>query len=462
MKKTALLLACGAVVVIAMGAVVINLFPRQHTFTFPAQLAPTQPTALTSVSAETDDSLDDWPQWRGVHRDAIAGSTDLLTQWPEQGPPLLWTATGLGQGMAGVSIAQQSVFTMGLRDGKVRLVSVNAKDGSQRWASEIGGGGEPNGTPTVDGQQVFAITREGKLVCADVASGKIAWSRDFVNDFGGSIPTWGYSESPLVDEGRVICTPGANDAVIVALDRSNGELVWKATLPEAMRNKGHSGAGYSSIVISHAAGVKQYVQMLGCGAVGFAAADGAPLWGYSRVANSTAVIPTPIVHDDYVFVSSGYGAGAALLKVTRTETGVAAEEVYFHGGGEVQNHHGGMVLVDGYVYLGHGQNKGFPLCLDLVSGAVQWGPERGPGAGSAAVAFADGRLYFRYEDAHMALIDATPSGYHLISDFKLPSHLGNSWPHPAIAHRHMFLRDQDVLMCYDLANPSAASGSPGT
>ena len=438
-------------------------FPARHTFTFPVQITATQLTALpASVPADVVDGREDWPQWQGVHRDGISGATGLLPKWPEEGPPLLWTVSGLGQGMSSVSIANQSIFTLGQREGKVRLVCLNAMDGSERWATEIGEGGEPNGTPTVDGELVFAVTREGKVCCAEVESGRLVWTRDFVSDFGGKIPTWGYSESPLVDDQRLICTPGADDAMIVALDRTTGELIWKSPFPEQMRNKGHAGAGYASVEVSDAAGVHQYVQMIGCGAVGVAATDGAVLWGYSRVANSTAVIPTPLVHGDYVLVSSGYGAGAALLKLVRTDSGLEPQEVYFHSGNEVQNHHGGMVLVDGYVYMGHGHNKGLPLCMELMSGKVTWGPIRGSGSGSAAVAYADGRLYFRYEDAQMSLIEATPSGYHLISNFKLPSNLGKSWPHPAIAHKHLFLRDQDVLMCYDLTNGSDGKAAAAT
>jgi len=425
--------------------------PDQHMFTFPAKISAMQSAEMGPASTESGGPHKDWPQWRGAERDGIAGANDLLDEWPSEGPPLLWTASGLGSGMSSVSIAHESIFTLGHWDGKVWLVCLSAIDGAKRWATEICEGDVPNGTPTVDGQHVFAITREGRVVCSESATGKIIWMRDFVSEFGGSIPTWGYSESPLVEEGRVICTPGADDALIVALDRSTGESIWKTPVPTQMQNKGHAGAGYSSAMVSHAAGVHHYVQMFGCGVVGVAAADGAMLWGYSRVANQTAVIPTPIIHGDYVFVSSGYGTGAALLKLVSTASGLDPEEVYFHRGSEVQNHHGGMVLFDGFVYMGHGNNKGFPLCMDLMSGTVKWGPVRGPGNGSAAVALAEGHLYFRYENSRMALIEATPLGYNEKSIFEIPSNLGKSWPHPAIARKRLYLRDQDVLLCYDLA-----------
>ena len=435
---------------VAFAAIFFAQSPDQNTFTFRSDIEARESPA-TPEPGLSDHHQEDWPQWRGVQRDGISASTGLLTEWLADGPPLLWQVRGLGRGMSSVAVATGSIFTLGQRNGKVWLISRIAEDGSEQWSTELGNGGQPNGTPTVDGNHIFAITREGRVVCADLATGGVVWTRDFVADFGSSVPTWGYSESPLVEQDRVICTPGSSDALIVALDRRTGLTIWKCPIPDQMRNKGHSGAGYSSPVISHAAGVHQYVQMFGGGVIGVAAADGTSLWGYSGIANSTAVIPTPIIHDDFVFVSSGYGTGAALLNITWTNFGLSPDEVYFHRGRKVQNHHGGMILVDGHVYIGHGHNQGHPLCLELITGAVKWGPERGPGSDSAAVVFADGHLYFRYENARMALVEASPSGYHLKSDFEIPSRLGQSWPHPTIARKRLYLRDQDVLLCYDLA-----------
>jgi outer membrane protein assembly factor BamB len=248
----------------------------------------------------------------------------------------------------------------------------------------------------------------------------------------------------------VLCTPGSDDALIVALNKSTGETIWKTAAPPEMQDRGHDGAGYSSIVIGNGAGIRQYVQLVGHGVIGVSTADGKPLWGYDRIANDVANIPTPIVHEDYVFTATGYGAGSALLRLERTATGVKVNEVYFHPGNKMQNHHGGMVLVDGHIYLGHGHNQGQPMCVELMTGKVKWGPVRGPGRESAAVLYADGNLYYRYQDAVLALIEATPEAYRLKASFKLPSHLDNSWPHPVIANGRLYLRDQDVLLCYDV------------
>jgi outer membrane protein assembly factor BamB len=364
-------------------------------------------------------------------------------------------AKGLGRGMSSVSVADGRILTMGSSGGEgVQLIALDAENGEKIWSTPIRADGEPNGTPTIDGEHVFAITYNGVLVCAETASGRIVWQKDFVRDFGGKEPSWGFSESPLVDGEVVVCTPGARQALIVALNKSNGDTVWKTTAPAEMRRRGHGGAGYSSIVIGHGAGVRQYVQLTGNGVVGVSTTDGTPLWGYDRIANDTANIPTPIVHGDYVLAATGYGAGVALLRLERSDNGVNVNEVYFHRGNKMQNHHGGMVLVDGYVYLGHGHNQGLPMCVELLTGKIAWGPERGPGEESAAVLYADGHLYFRYQNAVMALIEATPQAYRLKASFELPSHLDNSWPHPVIANGRLYLRDQDVLMCYDLRRKS--------
>ena len=386
----------------------------------------------------------DWNQWRGPNRDGKSPEKGLLKKWPKAGPKLLWQGKGLGRGYSSVAFSKGRLFTMGHIQGSANLIAIDAANGQIIWKKPVGGG-QPNCTPTVDGERVYALSRGGDLVCADVKNGKIVWRVNFRNDLGGRMMSgWGYSESPLVDGDRLIVTPGADDAAIAALNKKTGAVIWKTRMPKS------KGAGYSSIVISQAAGVKQYVQLTGRGLIGVSAADGKLLWGYNKVANGTANIPTPIISGDYVFASSGYNTGAALLKISKRGREVVASEVYFLRHTVFQNHHGGMILIGKHVYTGHGHNKGFPLCIELMTGKVAWRPGRGPGGRSAAIAFADGHLYFRYENGTMALIEAKPSKYRLKGSFRLASVKGASWPHPCISDGRMFLRDQDVLMCYDL------------
>lgn len=393
-----------------------------------------------------------WPDWRGPSRDGICTETGLLQKWSDDGPPLLWKVEGLGSGYSSVSIADGRIFTLGQRKGGTDLIALSLEDGSELWSTSMGSG-SPNCTPVIDGDRVYALSREGHLICADVKSGQVVWDTRFQGDFGGKMMSgWGYSESPLIDGDRLICTPGAEDVMLAALDKKTGTIIWTTPMPEEPGPKGRAGAAYSSVVISEGGGVRQYVQLTGKGVSAVAADDGRLLWHYNKVANGTANIPTPIVSGNYVFCSTGYNTGSALLELHSDGKGkVRAEEIYFLEGRDLQNHHGGMVLVDGYIYCGHGHNKGFPVCVEMKTGKTVWNGGRGPGTGSAAVIYADGQLYFRYQNGVMGLIEATPEEYRLNGEFKLASNNGSSWPHPAIAHGKLYLRDQGTLLCYDIS-----------
>lgn len=404
-----------------------------------------------SVGLASGAEKPDWPQWRGPKRDAVSTDKGLLKQWDEKGPPLAWKSSGLGSGFASVVLSDGKLFTMGRRKNAEELIALSADNGKELWSLKVGldGSDEPSSTPTVDGDRIYAVGTHGDLVCATVA-GKEVWRKSFTRDFGGSVPTWKYCESPLVDGDRLICTPGSSQATMVALNKKTGDVIWKSAVPGG----GGSGSGYSSIVISQGGGVKQYVQLLGAGTgcIGVAAADGKLLWKYERVGNGTASIPTPIVDGDEVFCSSGYGTGAALLKLKAEGNGVKATEVYFLNGDKFQNHHGGMIHVGPYIYSGHGHNQGFPICLEMKTGKIVWGgKQRGAGSGSAAVVYADGKLYFRYQDGIMALVDAVADGYHLSGSFKIPEVARESWSHPVVTGGKLYLREQDNLFVYQLA-----------
>ena len=411
---------------------------------------------LAATLSAADFKPGEWPQWRGPNRDAKSTETGLLKEWPKDGPPLLWTAKGLGRGYSSISIAGGKIFTLGDRgkdpNDKARdqyLIALNLADGKELWVAKVGNGwgdGGPRCTPTVDGSLVYVVSPHGDLVCFQTADGKEVWRKNFKTDFKGNMMSgWGYSESPLIDGNQLLCTPGGKEATLAALNKKTGEVVWKAQVPEG------DGAGYASVVSAEVGGVKQYITLLGKGIVGVAAKDGKFLWRYNRIANGTANIPTAIVKGDQVFCSTGYGAGAALLKIVpQTNGGFKAEEVYFIKGNEFQNHHGGMILVGDYVYAGHQHNQGFPICVELATGKITWKKDRGPGSGSAAVVYADGNLYFRYENGVMALIEATPQGYSEKGTFRIPNVSGPSWPHPVVAGGKLYLREGDSLMCYNL------------
>jgi outer membrane protein assembly factor BamB len=401
----------------------------------------------------------DWPQWRGPDRDGICAETGLLKSWPEGGPKLLWEMTGLGTGYSSLAIVDGKLYTMGdIRVESEKAQCVLAYDLSTRerlWAGEVGpphDDGGPRCTPTVDNGLIYAIGTAGDLVCVDAEAGKVRWSKNFQNDLGGGKnPGWKFSESPLVDGDRLLCTPGGRDAVMVALDKETGELVWKCSMPD-IGPKGEDEAGYSSIVTANVGGVRQYVQLTNKGLIGVAAKGGTFLWGYNRIANRVANIPTPVVNGDYIFCSTAYGTGSALLQLNAAGGGVDAKEVYFLDAKTFQNHHGGFVRVGDYIYGGHDHGKGKPTCIETKTGKVMWQADQ-PGGGSAAVLYADDHLYFRYEDNVMALIEASPQGYKLKGSFKLPQRDGMSgpgWAHLVIVDGKLYVRHSDVLMVYDI------------
>lgn len=401
--------------------------------------------ALVSVPL----AAEDWPQFRGPNRDGVSTEKGLLQSWPEGGPPLEWTAKGLGGGYSTVSVAKDRIYTIGNRQDAEKkrgqlsyLLALNRKDGATLWAAEVGAGGGYLGcTPTVDGDRVYALGQMGDLVCID-KDGKRVWHRHLEKDFGGAKGGWNYCESPLVDGPHLIVTPGGRDATVVALNKLTGDTIWKCPIPS-----GSPQAGYSSVVIANVGGVKHYVQLYNGGVVGVST-DGKLLWHNKTLASNTANVPNPIVSGEYVFASAGYGKGAVLLRLHAEGKSVTAEQVYHSR--ELGNRHGGVVKVGDYLY-GDTDQEGRPFCGDFKTGKRLWQRDDvSAGQNSAAVAYADGRLYFHYEKGTVALVEASPGGYKEVGSFKAPKRAGPSWAHPVIADGRIYIREGDLLYCYDV------------
>jgi outer membrane protein assembly factor BamB len=415
-------------------------------------------------------SAEDWPQWQGPGRNAVSKETGLLKEWPKDGPPLAWKVNGLGGGYSGPSIAAGRIFGMSNRGDDEVVWALSEPDGKELWATRLGpalrqswpqGKEGPGCTPSVDGERLYVEGLAGDVACLQVQDGKVLWQRSLQKDFGGSLPTWSYRESPLVDGDKVICTPGGEDATLAALDKMTGKTVWKSRLPGSPGGDSggqgafsKSGAAYASAIVFDFQGQRQYAQFTATALIGVAASDGKVLWRYDRPANSHKInCSTPLYYDGQVLAASAYDAGGGVVKLSKDANGgVKAEEVWFSR--KMQNHHGGMILLDGSLYGANGGNEGgYLICLDFKTGNVLWDErdDAGHRAPKGSLALADGRLYYRTEKGAMLLIEPSPKQYIERGRFDQPDRTRQpAWTHPVIANGKLYLRDQDVLLCYDV------------
>jgi outer membrane protein assembly factor BamB len=354
---------------------------------------------------------------------------------------LAWSASQLGSGFGSVAIANNHVFVQGMKNGQSVVSSLDGASGKVVWVTAIGRSGNndrgsgPRSTPTVDGDRLYVLTENGDLACLQIAGGKVVWRRNILQDFSGRNINWLISESPLVDGNLVIVSPGGRNAGLAALDKMSGTTVWVA-------KELSDEAGYASPVVADVQGVRTIMTLTGNAGIGVRVSDGKLMWRYSNVANNTANIATPVYSDGRVFYTSAYGTGGALLGLRAAGGEVRAQEIYFTR--NMQNHHGGVVLVDGYLY---GFNNSILTCLEFATGKVMW---RDRSVGKGAVAYADGRLYILSEDNVVGLVEASPTGYRERGRFSIADRGWPSWAHPAVSGGRLYVRNQDVLASYDV------------
>ncbi len=385
----------------------------------------------------------EWNQWRGPLRDGLSPDKDLAREWPESGPPIAWQTTGLGQSFSSVSFYGDKIFTMGDVDGAAKLFALNAADGEIIWSAEVGKPGGvrnpgPRGTPATDGKFVYTLGHDGELVSSDIETGKKAWSCNLISDYGGKMMSrWGYSESPLLDGDLLVVTPGGSNGAVLALNKNSGEQVWRCT-------EITDGASYASLVPVEIGGIRQYLIFTGTCVAGIDATDGKMLWRGNR-SGKTAVCATPVYEDGLLFVTSAYNVGCNAFKISADNGDFQVSEIY--AGKQMQNHHGGVVLIDGFIYgIGRRQLK----CIELATGKVMWEDNS---VGKGSIAYADGHLVVRGEDAKgaIALVEATPDGYREKGRFDQPERRdAPAWAHPVIFGGRLYIRDQGLLLCYDL------------
>jgi outer membrane protein assembly factor BamB len=394
---------------------------------------------LPLSTAVSNRALDDWPQWRGPNRDGISAERGLLKSWPAGGPTLAWRATGAGEGYSSFAVANGRLYTLGARGGREYVLAYDVSSGKQLWATDHGRrfgndrGDGPRGTPTVEGNRVYAYGASGDLSVLDAATGKVIWTLNVLQKFGGSNITWGLSESPLVLADRILVNAGGPDASIVALRKTDGSVLWRSQSDQA---------GYSSAVLQPLGGLRQAVFFTGQRALGVDVENGRLLWSYGQVSNRTANIATPIVKGNRVFLSSDYGTGAALLEMTTGDGGVRAREVYFTK--EMKNHHASSVLVGDYLY---GFSSAILTAMHFDTGKVAW---RDRSVGKGSLVFADDRLYLYSENGVVGLAEATPEGYREHGRFTIDTGSLPTWSHPVVSGGRLYIRDQNTIYAYNV------------
>lgn len=387
---------------------------------------------------------DDWPQWRGPNADGVSRETGLLREWPPEGPPIVWQIRNLGEGYSTVAVANGKIYTQGAINGIERTIALREADGSLLWAVQTSDlpafqndqGNGPRGTPTVRDGRVYTEGGNGDVCCVDAETGQLLWHISLPRQLAGTLPHWGYSESPLVLDDMVVVTPGGPGGTVAALDKNTGAVIWRSTDVQQV-------AEYSSPVVAVIGGIPQIVQFARDGVFGLARDTGRLLWTYRhQKANNSINITTPIVADDHVLVSSAYGNGTGTARIITADGRQSAREVYFLR--ELDNHHGGLIKFGDYVY-GTGSRGLF--CVNFLSGEIAW-YNRGVGKGSLTIA--DGMIYMLGEMRQLALVEATPEGYRERGRIQIEDRGRPTWSHPVVANGRLYIRNQDTLTAYDV------------
>ena len=401
-----------------------------------------------SVTVLAGDKIS-WPCFHGQQRNNLSIDTGLMQVWPQDGPKLLWTASGIGHGYSSVAIVGEGIFTAGMikKQTYVTALGLNGKQLWQRlngksweaskrqpWAVPYAGS---RSTPTVDSDAVYHLSELGRLTAFDIHTGEQRWHKELLETFNAERPEYGYSESVLIQGDALFCCPAGSAGYIVALEKSTGRTLWANTeIKDAVGN--------CSPVFAEIDGVEQVITMSANRVLSFEPKNGLLLWDYPFGNKRGNNVTDVIVNKDLVYASSGYGKGSILLRPQRQTNGKFVVKSVWTSD-LLDNHHGGVLLLNGHLYGAGHESRGW-FCLDFNTGRKMW---QSPGKGS--LTYADGRLYCLDERGTMSLVKTTPEKWEEVSSFRLPrGGKGLYWAHPVVCGGRLYLRHSDQLFAYDI------------
>jgi len=399
---------------------------------------------------------EDWPQFRGSARDGLSPAAGLLRAWPEGGPEVLWRVEAC-QGYAGPAVhGGRVVFNdYDTEAGEWLVRCLALADGGELWRFAEKRRIRPNHgitrtVPALDGERVFALDPKCVLHCLDAGSGQERWRRNLVEDYGTRIPAWYNGQCPLIEDGRVLIAP-AGQALVVALDKQGGQELWRTPNPAGWL------MSHASLMPAELGGVKQYLYCVLQGVLGVSAADGALLWFFPFKFN-VAVAPSALAVDgERVFVTAGYDAGSAMIRVRREEDAFVPELVFQLSTNEWNSEVHTPILYDGHLFAVGKKRRGLFTCLDL-DGGIRWTSEGRASFGLGGYILADGMFFVLDGDTGtLRLVQAGTSGYVELASAQILS--GNDvWAPPALVDGRLLMRDMGQLVCVSVAAPKEAGG----
>lgn len=381
----------------------------------------------------------DWPQFRGPTRDGHSPETGLMKKWPDGGPKELWSFEDLGKGYSSVSVADGLVYVTGMVGSDGILFAFDLS-GDLKWKVNYGPEwtGDRPGTrtiPTIDGERLYLMSGTGRIDCRNAKTGKPIWHRDTLEEFKGKNIRWGIAESVLIENEKVICTPGGQDATVVALDKMNGKTIWTT--------KGLSeNSAYCAPAVIDRGPNRIILTMVQQSIVGIDMKTGVLLWKQPNKVSYDISAVTPAYEKGMMYVSNGYRHGGHMFELSAD--GTSSTKKWSEKTLDV--HHGGVMLIDGNI---HGASTGGTwTCIELATGDVKFTDKL---VGKGSVIYVEGLLYcYGERNGDVGLVKIKPAGYEMVSSFRITKGAKEHWAHPVISDGRLYIRHGNALMCYDI------------